>query len=164
MKDKYTTVNWVQLRSILGWTYQWINNSIIMKSICFLFTKKESHHNFHCSRRYESNHCSLLFYAKTCECFIPKTLHTCMWSNSWKIYSQNKPQTNSLTAPSHSLLASHQEKRPRHLHPKNQSWEKAHEAWKNFTVLSFSRRLILTMPSLKNQPWMRSLPFNLLQL
>ena len=34
----------------------------------------------------------------------------------------------------------------------------------NFTGLSFSRRLILTMPSLENQPWMRSLPFNLLQL
>ena len=57
-------------------------------------------------------------------------LYTCMWSNSWKIYCQNKPQTNSLTALSHSLLVRHQGVHcPCHLHPQNQSQEKAHEAY-----------------------------------
>ena len=100
-----------------------------MKSICFLLTKKRV---IISSTAAADMKLIIVLYcsnAKTCKCFIPKTLRTCMWSNSWKIYSQNKPQTNSLTAPSHSLLARHQGKRPRHLHPKNQSREKAHEAY-----------------------------------
>ena len=38
---KYTSVNWIELRFILGWTYPWINSSI-MKSICFLFSIKRA--------------------------------------------------------------------------------------------------------------------------
>ena len=36
--------------------------------------------------------------------------------------------------------------------------------WEIFIDLFFSRRLILTMPSLEKQPWMRPLCFNILQL
>ena len=153
---------------MLGWTCQWINNSIIRKSM-FSVHKKKSHHKFHCSPRYEINHCCSLFYTKTYKCSIPKTLHTCMWYNSWKIYHQNKPQTNSLAAPSHSLFARHQEIcRPCHssASPKSKSGKSIWNLsiWKIFTGLSFSWRLILTMPSLEKQPWMRLMCFNLLQL
>ena len=105
-----------------------INNSIIINSIFFSIHKKESQQKFHCSHRHEVNHCSSLLCAKTYKYSITKTL--CMWSDSLKIYSKSKPQTNSLIALSHSLLVRHQEIcHPRHLHHQNQSQEKAHEAY-----------------------------------
>ena len=98
-----------------------------MKSICFLFTKKRA--IISCIAAADMKLIIALHRSKTCNAPSLR-LDTCMWSNSWKIYCQNKPQNNSLTAPSHSLLARHQEAcHPRHLHLQNQSWEKAHEAY-----------------------------------
>ena len=55
---------------------------------------------------------------------------TCMWSNPWKIYSKNKPQTNNLIALSHSLPVKHQEIcHLCHLHHQNQGQEKVHETY-----------------------------------
>ena len=94
--------------------------------------KKESHHKFHCTRRHKINHCSSLFYGKTCKCSIPKTLYT--WHACdlilEKIYSKNKPQTNNLIALSHSLPVKHQEIcHLCHLHHQNQGQEKVHETY-----------------------------------
>ena len=71
----------------------------------------------------------------------------------------NHSKLNSLTSLSHSLLVRHHEKcRVHHLHHQNQSHEKSYGTYP--LGKSFSWRLILTMPSLKKQPWMRPLRWN----
>ena len=97
-----------------------------MKSICFLFTKKRTIINSMAAADMKliiALHCSILKLANA----PSLRLYTqCMWSNSRKIYCQNKTQTNSLTAPSHLLLVRDQEiLHPRHLHHQKKSQEKA---------------------------------------
>ena len=137
-----------------------------MKSICFLFTKKRVIISsataadmkliivLYCSMLKLANASSLRLYTHACDL----------------IHEKSTVRTN------HRLIAW----LPRVIHylqgikknvlviciPKIKVGKKPMKLihMENFTGLSFSRRLILTMPSLENQPWMRSLPFNLLQL
>ena len=144
-----------------------------MKSICFLLTKKRASISsiaaadmkliivLHCSMLKLANAPSLRLYTHD--------MHVTLFMKKFTLRSNHK-----LIAWLHWVIiqlfttceASRNMSSPSSASPKSKSekslWSLS--TWKIFTGLSFSRRLILTMPSLEKQPWMRPLHFNFLLL
>ena len=116
---------------MLGWTCQWINNSIIRKSICFLFTKKRAIISstaapdmkliiaVHCFILKLTNAPSLKLYTHACDIIHEKstvrTNHRLIaWLHQVIHYLQGIKKYVVLVI---------------HLHPLNQSQEKAYETY-----------------------------------